>query len=523
MKKQVYSYVRVSSIQQVQKTGIQRQVSKAKQWALDNGYTFNDTFIDQGVSAYKGNNVSSGELGSFIEAVKSGAIPKGSMLVIEALDRLSRQDIFNAMRQFLELTGLGLEIVTLSDNQIYSEESIGENGGQLMISLMLMMKANDESKLKSQRISDAKERAYHKGKEGKGLVSGHIPFWLEWDGEVFNENHFADVVKQIFECVIKGLSFQAIADLLNEKDVSLPPTGTKKQTAKIWTTARLQKLIRDKKVTGVLKSTTDRDNIDNYYPETISKNVFYEAQQVVDQRAKRKPSQNTMTNLFSGLLRCGYCGSGLSIKSYSKDKINERTKKRGAYRYQCTSRTNKGIKCDFKGIHSYAFEKMILETVPLLDFSKNKKADQRPRLNAELALLEQQQTNVLDNLMNVSGTAAKALNNRLEQISVKIEETEHSIQAEDQRNNIEAPKINYSSADIEDILEKNNTEKRQITNNNLQRIVKTISIQTQTFCTVELYNNKVYRMKWNATNDYTDLNVGIAELGTIKWLSLFAE
>ncbi|WP_122033035.1 recombinase family protein [Aliivibrio sp. EL58] len=504
MKKQVYSYVRVSSIQQVQKTGIQRQVSKAKQWALDNGYTFNDTFIDQGVSAYKGNNVSSGELGSFIEAVKSGAVPRGSILVIEALDRLSRQDISKAMRQFLELTGLGLEIVTLSDNQLYSEESIGENGMQLMMSLMFMMKANEESKLKSERISDAKKRAYDKGVKGEGLVSGHIPYWLVWNGKQFSENHHADVIRTIFEMVKNGLSFSRIAECLNNDGIPLPPSNheNRKNRAIKWTATRCQKVVRDKKVIGLLKSS--KGDVSNYYPVTVSLSDFYEAQAIVDARSQRRPSQNTMTNLFSGFIKCDECKGGLTIRTGAKHKMTPTVIKRSGFTFMCNAKNNKGYKCDFKTMHSFSFEKMILECIPLLDISPIKDVDKRPALRSEMDELNQQQSNLVDNLMNLSGSAADAIQKRLQVVSDRIDVVLNLLDDEEQKQNIETPKITYSNDDIESILDKGNVDLRQKTNNALQLLVKDIYINKgSTRCNVELYNGEIYFISWDKVNDYS--------------------
>jgi hypothetical protein len=55
------------------------------------------TFEDLGKSAYRGANVMDGALGQFIEAVDSGQVKKGSYLLVENLDRLSRDRIWPAL------------------------------------------------------------------------------------------------------------------------------------------------------------------------------------------------------------------------------------------------------------------------------------------------------------------------------------------------------------------------------------------------------------------------------------------
>ncbi len=44
------------------------------------------------MSGYTGANIETGSFGRFLEAVRNGEIPKGSYLLVESLDRLSRRD-----------------------------------------------------------------------------------------------------------------------------------------------------------------------------------------------------------------------------------------------------------------------------------------------------------------------------------------------------------------------------------------------------------------------------------------------
>ena len=109
----LYSYIRWSSEKQGQGTSHARQVSQARQFALEHGLNFIEV-LDSGVSAYRGANASQGALGAFIAAVEGGAIPSDSWLYVENLDRLSRQAITNSQELFLKLLGLGLGKVRIS-------------------------------------------------------------------------------------------------------------------------------------------------------------------------------------------------------------------------------------------------------------------------------------------------------------------------------------------------------------------------------------------------------------------------
>ena len=56
-----------------------------------------DDFTDEGVSGFDGSNVRKGDLGRFLHLVRTSEIPKGSILVIEQWDRLTRQNPMDAI------------------------------------------------------------------------------------------------------------------------------------------------------------------------------------------------------------------------------------------------------------------------------------------------------------------------------------------------------------------------------------------------------------------------------------------
>ncbi|WP_350613570.1 hypothetical protein [Pseudomonas sp. HY7a-MNA-CIBAN-0227] len=61
-------------------------------------------FFDAGRSACKGKHLDdTGELARFLSFVEDGTIPPGSYLVVESLDRLSREKVRDALPRFLDL------------------------------------------------------------------------------------------------------------------------------------------------------------------------------------------------------------------------------------------------------------------------------------------------------------------------------------------------------------------------------------------------------------------------------------
>jgi DNA invertase Pin-like site-specific DNA recombinase len=74
------------------------------------------TFHDLGKSAFRGQNVGeAGRLGDFLEAVKVGLVPPGSMLLVEQLDRISRQAARKALRVLEDIVDAGVSVATMND------------------------------------------------------------------------------------------------------------------------------------------------------------------------------------------------------------------------------------------------------------------------------------------------------------------------------------------------------------------------------------------------------------------------
>src|SRR5262245_27229953 len=93
--KRAFSYIRFSKPEQLKGDSLRRQlewgvgICTTKGWALDEILYLRDL----GKSAFRGANAATGKLGAFLEAIKSGDVKRGDVLLLESLDRLSREDI----------------------------------------------------------------------------------------------------------------------------------------------------------------------------------------------------------------------------------------------------------------------------------------------------------------------------------------------------------------------------------------------------------------------------------------------
>src|SRR5262245_49272109 len=96
--RRAYSYIRFSKRVQANGDSLRRQLEGTQAYCDRKGLLLDDglRLHDLGVSAYRGKNADVGALATFLEAVRIGRVPKGSVLIIESLDRLSRSEIDDA-------------------------------------------------------------------------------------------------------------------------------------------------------------------------------------------------------------------------------------------------------------------------------------------------------------------------------------------------------------------------------------------------------------------------------------------
>ncbi len=314
--KRAYSYIRMSTPEQLRGDSLRRQLSASEDWCLQHGYVLDSSLRDLGVSAFKGANRLRGALGRFIELAESGQVDRGSVLLVESLDRLSRQEILTSLGVFTDLLNAGVEVVTLADGYRYTQESINDLGN-LIVSLVVMSRAHEESAMKSRRVTaswaDKRERA------ATEPVTSIVPLWLRMrDGKIEPIPERVAIVRQIFLDTIDGLGRRKIVSNLNERGV--PPFGK----SAVWSESYVQKLLRSRAVLGEYQPQTGRgaqrrpvgEPIPAYYPQVIDETTFYRAQAAMDQRRTKGGRRGKrFGNLLTGLCRCGECGATMRFSN----------------------------------------------------------------------------------------------------------------------------------------------------------------------------------------------------------------
>lgn len=312
-----YSYTRFSTPEQAKGDSLRRQIELAQTYAATHGLQLDDELRlrDEGVSGFRGANVRKGALGQFLAAIDREEVEPGSFLLVESLDRVSRQNPWDALPIFQQILNAGITIVTLFDGKTYSQADMKTNPMKIMESLFVMVRANEESETKARRLKAAwsgkRKQAAHKP------LTSIVPAWMHKVGqqiELIPEN--AEVVRRIVDLTLSGTGQHKIAETLNREGVPVFGDG------KHWHRSYISKILENPALVGTLipretayvdgkRVRKPLDPVPGYYPPVVSEEEW---SQLTTMAQGRKPKVKTgakLQNILSGLGKCAHCGASM--------------------------------------------------------------------------------------------------------------------------------------------------------------------------------------------------------------------
>ncbi|MGO9916300.1 MAG: recombinase family protein, partial [Isosphaeraceae bacterium] len=120
-----FSYLRFSRAEQRHGSSTKRQTDLRESYCRRHNLVLDTSrmITDEGVSGYNGKNMAQGKLAAFLDLVKAGKIPAGSILLIESIDRFSRDQIIPARNALENLLLADIEVHTLQPERVYNRDS----------------------------------------------------------------------------------------------------------------------------------------------------------------------------------------------------------------------------------------------------------------------------------------------------------------------------------------------------------------------------------------------------------------
>ena len=396
-----------------------RQQEATLEYCRKNGLVLDESLSlkDLGVSAFKGINAEKGALGKFLDACAAGKIPRGSALIVESLDRISRQKprpTITLLNRILDDYGIEIHM-TMSGQKFLPEQ---DNGIDLIVAVTLAMRANEESETKSRRLREAWAEKRKKAQSGQELLHPSLPWWLIAKGKkVISPGPRAKVLRKIFKLTANGLSSVKVARILNKEKL---PTWRPKMTQ--WSAARVRDTVRSDAPLGILRQTNKTKtagreySITNYYPAIVSMELALEARAVLKQNLKRisrgrHPEGKRLVNLLRGLLK--HKGKWMiyngKFNGVRKDGI-----KTCNYYYQSYIEDKNGKGSTPYSVSAAQVESVLLSALVELDASaildtKSGEVKRSVAIQKKIDLLKEKQQNLLKAIESGSTSVSKRL------------------------------------------------------------------------------------------------------------------
>ena len=399
MTRQAYSYIRWSSSAQTSGDSLRRQVEASKAACAAHGWQLVDkSLIDMGISAYTGENLKEGALGQFIQLVKKGQIAKGSVLIIENFDRLSRQKLTDATELLLEIVNLGIAIYTTMDNRLIDKHELNNNPGCMLVVSISLMLANQDSEKKSIRLLEVNAKKRIDASQGK-IIKRNIPFWLrvEEDGKelvwVIDE-YGSWIMNMAYNLRDLGMGNVEIARLFNSRNYKIPMSVNK---GTVFTATQINSWMDKPAVIGTLKyRNKNHGTTPNYYPPIIEEDLYFSVQYKIKNNVVAVgPKGVNHGNLFSGLMKCS-CGSKLRYFRGEATRKLKRSTETKTYVYRtmkCIAALNHaGCNADLLDYDNFELEVLdYLFHNAELSIVDNTKIDDLVLLQSQLELLKAQE------------------------------------------------------------------------------------------------------------------------------------
>jgi len=375
-------YARVSSDRQKDNHTIASQTAALKEYAQTNEYAVPAEWVfeDEG---YSGANLARPGLESLRDLAAAGQI---EAVLVHSPDRLSRKYAYQVLLGE-EFSRCGVALVFLKSPAGKTPED------QLLVQFQGMIAEYERAQI-AERSRRGKR---HKAQQGVVNVLSGAPYGYRYvkrsdHAEAYYEvvEAQAQVVQMVFEIYTQqGLSINAIARLLNERQIPTRTGNTRWERTTVWGMLRnpayrgaacygKTELRPRQRVTRPLRQrhgVPSRDSanherprpewIEIPVPALVSEETFALAQEQLESNKHHSPRRTAEPSLLQGMLVCQQCG-------YALYRASARTSKRKLYYYRCIGsdgyRHLKGPLCDNRPVRQdYLDEFVWKQIIELLD------------------------------------------------------------------------------------------------------------------------------------------------------------
>jgi site-specific DNA recombinase len=345
MNKPAAIYARVSSDRQKENHTIASQTAALIEYAQTHGYTVPPEWVFQD-EGYSGAILVRPGLEALRDLAAEGQI---AAALIYSPDRLSRKYAYQVLLSE-ELSRCGVELIFLKSPAGATPED------QLLVQFQGMIAEYERAQI-AERCRRGKRHMAQRG--GVNVLSG-APYGYGYVKKSETAAAFyeiveseAKVVRMVYEIYTQqGLSINAIARLLNEREIPTRTGKSRWERSTVWAILRnpayrgaacygKTELRPRQRITRPLrqrKGIPSRDSANHERPRAewieipvpalVSEEMFALAQEQLEKNKKHSPRRTTEMTLLQGMLVCEQCG-------YALYRCSTRTRKHTLHYYRC--------------------------------------------------------------------------------------------------------------------------------------------------------------------------------------------
>lgn len=323
-------YTRVSTDMQVQADSLATQEKVLREHARYHQLKIFSHYSDAGISG--SSTVNRPEFQRMMEDAKK---KKFNVVVVTKIDRISRnlQDLLSLIET---LEDIGIAFVSISQ-QFDTSTSMG----RLTLNILGSF-AQFEREMIAERV---REHMLVRAKEGK-WNGGIVPYGYKVkDKKMVIRDDEAGFARKIFEIYTNERSIRHVAIYLNDH-------GAKPRYAKSWSPTSIRRTLENpayygaftyNKRKGTSSTSVPRPRkewiiVEGVLPPLVTKEEWLRVQQILRNEGGLHHRNKRSDYLFSGLLKCGQCGGGMTGYTHPKENRNGDP---WAY-YRCSWRLTKG-------------------------------------------------------------------------------------------------------------------------------------------------------------------------------------
>lgn len=268
------AYLRVSTESQTEKYGLEMQKQKILDYCKEKGVIIDKWYVDGG---YSGAKLDRPQMQELLDDAEKGLF---KTVYIYKLDRMSRDVIDTLDLLYRVLPEYNIKVVSMTE-EIKTDNPMDK----VMVTMNAAMNQYEREVIRMRMSAGMLERI----KKGLWWGGGNKPYGYYYDRNdgILHPNDKADVIPQIFQLYLKGMSCENISKI----------TGVAKDT--------IRNILTHKVYIGMIEYRGE--TYKGKHKPLIDEDTFYKAQNMMKKRGNNSYVANKY--MLTGLLYCGVCGA----------------------------------------------------------------------------------------------------------------------------------------------------------------------------------------------------------------------